>query len=445
MGMSELEPVQQNSMIPITSLFAHSRNFRSHPPEQVKKLKASLERWGQVRSIVAQVNTDGTYTIVAGHGLVQAAQELAAFSNFYYQRFCELRVDVIPASWSSEQVSGYLVADNNLSNDAVDDSELLAQLLSEQADAGYDLASLGTDDETLRQMLESLGDEYVGGGSQGDGGDEYDVDPDAVEVRCKRGELWQLGEHRLLVDDSTNPDNVKRLMNGENAVLMATDPPYGDSWVQKAKDMQAHGYVHSHAGLHGSIESDDLNVTDLKAFLMKFLEAAKLAGDPPMPFYVWHRAKRIVFETALVESGYFVHQPVVWVKPGFVIGRLHYHPRCEWALHGWRQGNGICSFYGERNQSDVWEVARENDKIHPTQKPLMLFDTPILNHTKEGEICYEPFAGSGTCLISAERLNRKCYAMELDERYASVIIDRWETETGQQATLLERVEEVAHA
>ncbi len=233
-------------------------------------------------------------------------------------------------------------------------------------------------------------------------------------------------------------------MDGEKAVLMATDPPYGDSWVKKAQDMQAHGYVHSHAGLHGSIESDDLNVIDLKAFLIKFLEAAKLAGDPPMPFYVWHRAKRIVFETALIECGYFVHQPVVWVKPGFVIGRLHYHPRCEWALHGWRQGNGTCSFYGERNQSDVWEVARENDKIHPTQKPLELFNIPLSNHTKQGDICYEPFAGSGTCLIAAERMGRRCYAMELDEKYASVILNRYEAETGQTAQLIERVEEVAH-
>jgi DNA modification methylase len=123
-----------------------------------------------------------------------------------------------------------------------------------------------------------------------------------------------------------------------------------------------------------------------------------------------------------------------------VIGRLHYHPRCEWALHGWRQGNGKCPFYGERNQSDIWEVARENDKIHPTQKPLELFNIPILNHTNEGEICYEPFAGSGTQIISAERLRRRCYACELDEKYATVILNRWEAETGQTAELVERTE-----
>ena len=429
------EQLKQNRIISLDSLVPHPRNYRVHPKAQIDKLVLSLQRFGQGRSIVVQDSPD-KLVIVAGHGIVEAAQAL---------QWKELRADILPADWSDEQITGYLIADNLHSQEASENEELLAMLLQEQADAGYDLASLGSDDETLRQMLESLGDEYLSGGAGfGAGGDEFDADPETIEVRCKRGELWQLGKHRLLVDDATNPENVKRLMQGEKAVLMATDPPYGDSWVQKAKDMQAHGYVHSRAVLHGSIESDDLNVTDLKAFLITFLEAAKCAGDPPMPFYVWHRAKRIVFEQALIEAGYFVHQPIVWVKPGFVIGRLHYHPRCEWALHGWRQGNGKCPFYGERNQSDVWEVDRENDKIHPTQKPLLLFETPILNHTQEGEICYEPFAGSGTQVIAAERLERRCYAMELDEKYATVILNRWEAETGQTAQRLEHVEEPAH-
>ena len=193
-------------------------------------------------------------------------------------------------------------------------------------------------------MLSALGDGYLGGDGEGDGGDDFEVDPDNVEVRCKRGDLWQLGEHRLLVDDLTDPDNVHRLMGGEKAVLMATDPPYGDLWVKKAQDMHLLGYGHSQAVTHGVIENDDRTGDDLRQFITKFLEAAKSAGDPPMPYYIWCRAKRVIFETALTDFGYFVHQPVIWVKPGFVLGRLHYHPRCEWAFHGWRQGNGKCSF-----------------------------------------------------------------------------------------------------
>jgi DNA modification methylase len=132
----------------------------------------------------------------------------------------------------------------------------------------------------------------------------------------------------------------------------------------------------------------------------------------------------------MMDAGYLVHQPVIWVKPSFVIGRLHYHPRSEWALHGWLQGNGKCPFYGERNQSDVWEVDRENDKVHPTQKPVELFAKPIRNHTREGEICYEPFAGSGTQYISGTQLSRIVYGLELEPRYVDVTIQRYINHVG---------------
>ena len=153
--------VKENRMVPLVALFPHPENFRSHPPEQINNLVASLERYGQVRSIVVQSNADSSYTIVAGHGVYLAAQKLS------YQ---ELRADILPSDWSPEQVKGYLVSDNLLSNGASDDTELLARLLQEQSDAGFDLASMGSDEETLRQMLESLGDAYfepVGEDEQG--------------------------------------------------------------------------------------------------------------------------------------------------------------------------------------------------------------------------------------------------------------------------------------
>lgn len=423
-----------NQVLPLEALAPHPSNYRSHPESQLQKLSASIARFGQVRSVVVQQGAPGRYLIVAGHGFLEAAQR---------EGLTEVRADVIPADWSPEQVAGYLIADNLTAQQAEDDLASLAQLLQEQVNAGYHLESLGSSEEELNALLEELTQASLGSqGREADdpsgGGDDFDTEQE-VETRCKVGDLWQLGRHRLLCGDSTKAEDVRRLMQGEKAVLMATDPPYGDSWVEKAKDMQAHGYVHSRAGLHGSIENDARTGDDLKGFLMAFLETAKLAGNAPMPFYVWHGAKRIIFEQALVDSGYFVHQPIVWVKPGFVIGRLHYHPRCEWALHGWRQGNGSCPFYGERNQSDVWEVARENDKIHPTQKPIALFAIPLENHTRPSEICYDPFAGSGTQVIAAERLERRCFAIELEPRYCDVILARWEAETGQEAKLLSRL------
>jgi ParB-like nuclease domain len=164
MAQEKLIPVQKNIAIPISALYPHDKNFREHPTEQIAMLKSSLERFGQVRSVVATPNNDGSYTIVAGHGVVEAAQKLIAANPEYAERFGRIRCDIIDASWPQEQILGYLAADNLISNHAQDDEQLLVQLLTEQQSAGYDLASLGTDDETLRQMLEALGDEIIADG-----------------------------------------------------------------------------------------------------------------------------------------------------------------------------------------------------------------------------------------------------------------------------------------
>ncbi len=392
----------------LEDLRPHPSNPRLHPHAQVEKLRDSLDRFGFIKGSIV-VSPDGT--IITGHGIYEALEAEG------YQE-----ADVIVADLDEGLMAAFLLADNKLGEESRWDMPLLNALFAELEDMGVEMEATAFEMEEIEEIRHEDNAVYE---------DEFDVDGAMDEdVVMQTGDLWHLGNHRLLCSDSTDPESVKRLMDGEKAVLMATDPPYGDSWVQKAKDMAAHGYGHSRAELHGSIASDDLSVADLKIFLDAFLECGKLAGDPPMPVYVWHRAKRMVFEQALVDAGYLVHQPVIWVKPGFVIGRLHYHPRCEWALHGWRQGNGKCPFYGERNQSDIWEIGRENDKIHPTQKPIELFAIPIRNHTKVGEICYEPFAGSGTQFIAADMLERLVYGLELEPRYCDVIIKRYINHVG---------------
>lgn len=156
MSEQALTPVQKNIAIPLAALYPHDRNFREHPAEQIKMLKSSLERFGQVRSVVATPNDDGSYTIVAGHGVVKAAQELVDRNPEYAERFGKIRCDIIDASWPAEQIAGYLAADNLLSHHAQDDEELLAQLLQEQHDAGYDLATLGSDEFALKDMLAKM-------------------------------------------------------------------------------------------------------------------------------------------------------------------------------------------------------------------------------------------------------------------------------------------------
>lgn len=402
--------------VPIGELKPHPKNPRVHPDSAINKLVVSIKEFGWTNPIL--VSVDGY--ILAGHARLKAAIKAG--------------LETVPAIFlplKGKQAELYMLADNRLQDETDWDMPALADLLADFKDSGLDATLAGFDSNELDKIISQFAIPQQGLTPD-------DEIPDKVEIICKTGDLWQLGDdpktcHRLLCGDSTKKEDVDRLMNGEKAVLMATDPPYGDSWVQKARDMHAHGYGHSRAERHGSIASDDKTGYELKQFIYDFLIAARAAGPPPFPAYVWHRAKRMLFEQAMVDAGYLIHQPIIWVKPSFVIGRLHYHPRCEWALHGWLQGGGKCSFYGERNQSDVWEISRENDKLHPTQKPVALFEIPINNHTRINEICYEPFAGSGTQFIACEKLGRRCYGLELEPRYCDVIIQRWQNFTGKKA------------
>lgn len=401
----ELVAKLDTEILPLSEIELHPDNPRIHTIAQINAIAKLIESVGYAAgSMTIQKSRK---RLCKGHGVYATLEKLGYTA-----------AEFVVKDFTDEEALLFMIADNKLSELSSWNMPQLQVNFVDLKTSGIPLTLSGF---TMKEI---------------DGLKARDVkedDPPPVseeEPVTQAGDLWLLGEHRVLCGDSTKAEDVERVMNGEKAVLMATDPPYGDSWVQKAKDMQAHGYGRSHAVLHGSIESDDLSIEDLKVFLDKFLIAARIAGDPPFPLYVWHRSKRIVFEQALVDAGYLVHQPVIWVKPGFVIGRLHYHPRCEWALHGWLQGNGKCPFYGERNQSDVWEVDRENDKIHPTQKPVELFAIPIRNHTREGEICYEPFAGSGTQYIAADQLDRKCYGIEIAPKYCDVIIQRYINHVG---------------
>jgi DNA modification methylase len=221
--------------------------------------------------------------------------------------------------------------------------------------------------------------------------------------------------------------------------LLATDPPYGVSYVAKARDLHARGYGHSHAARDLDIDSDELQGQALIDFLKASLGTALDYLADKCALYVWHQdARRREFMAALDELQIFIHQIVIWLKPGFVIGRCNYHHRFEPAFHGWPKGKRP-DFLGERNQSNVWDIGRENDKVHPTQKPIELFEKPILNHTVKGDIVYDPFAGSGTQFIAAERTGRKCYGIEIEPKYVNVILSRWEAETGKTAQLIDRV------
>src|SRR6266702_2509745 len=421
-----------NKVVSIEALQAHHRNYRSHPDIQVEQLGMSHARFGQYRSVVLWQRPNNQYMIVAGHGIVEAMKRNGVK---------QVRADVLPERTPQDEINAILVADNLHAQNASDDETLLAELLKEQQNAGYALETLGTDDETLRQMLESLGDGYLAEdeGEEGAGGDEFDTTPEEGPTRTHVGEMWQLGKyHRLFVGDCTNIENVQRLMNGKQADCCWTDPPYGVSYVGKTKDAL-------------TIQNDGKEGID--SFLQRAFVAMDTALEDGAAIYIAHPAGAlsVTFGVRFLGQGWRLHETLVWIKDSMVLGHSDYHYRHEPILFGYksgegRRGRGAEGWYGDNSQTSVFEIPRpKRSEEHPTMKPIPLIEEMLQNSCPKGGLVYEPFGGSGSTLIAAHRLNMRCNICELDPKYADVILRRFEAETGQTATLLERVEEGVHA
>jgi DNA modification methylase len=296
-------------------------------------------------------------------------------------------------------------------------------------------AAIDIDELVEKFDLPHIDMEKFQAGYSPEGGGGGNTDPDDVPeppkvAKSKLGQIYKLGEHRLMCGDSTKREDVERLMGGEKASIWLSDPPYGINHVEVSQEKkQSKGY--------SKIANDDLKDDEFKDFIFKVISTSLPHMKKGFAFYMWHAMKMQGYTAAAAAAaaGILFHRQIIWVKPQFVFGRGHYHWRHELCLMGWLQGDEP-PFYGERNQSTIWEVGRENDKIHPTQKPVPLLEPSITNHTKPGELIYEPFCGSGSTLIACEKTKRKCYGMEIDPIYVDVIIKRWTDYTGQKAELI---------
>jgi len=275
------------------------------------------------------------------------------------------------------------------------------------------LKGLFTEDE-----LASLLDSPVGGGLT----DPDDV-PEERATDIQVGDLFELGQHRLLCGDSTKAEDVGRVFNSEKAALLSTDPPYG----------VAYG-VETGGDKYKPIANDQNDGPRLQAFLEKVFRSALPYLRDDAAWYLWHAQLTQGFfaAAAAAAAAVHIHRQIIWVKPSLILGHGDYHWRHELCFYGWRDGSR-CRWMGDRKQTTVWEVGREYDGVHPTQKPVELFTRPMQFNTEAKDICYEPFCGSGTQIIAAEQLHRRCYAIEIEPRYIQVAIDRWEAFTGQQA------------
>jgi DNA modification methylase len=394
----------QIEQLPIGDLVPYARNSRVHSAAQVASVVESIRAFGFTSPVL--IRDDGQ--IIAGHGRVMAAQKMG-MAEVPCIRLGHL---------TDEQARAYVLADNKLSEMGTWDEELLALELKDLRDAGFELGLTGFSDDEIADLtyVESTGN----------------TDPDEVpavqdEAVTQPGDVWVLGDHRIMCGDSTLSAQVGLLMNGETAMLMQTDPPYGIAYVENAKSK-------GQPVAHADIENDDIDDVKLQAFLEATICAALPCIDPHAAFYLWHPmlTQGTFFAAAAAAADILIHRQIIWQKPSLVFGRGDYHWQHELCFYGWRRGNRP-PFYGPRNQTTLWAVGRETSKDHPTAKPVDLWKPPIENHTKIGEVIYEPFSGSGSQIIAAEQTARRCYAMELSPQYVDVAVRRWQQFTGKRA------------
>ncbi len=398
---------------PIDQLVPYARNARTHSDAHIAQIAASIHEFGWTNPVLV----DGANGIIAGHGRVLAARKLG--------------MDTVPvielAGMTEAQKRAYVLADNKLALNAGWDEEILRLELAELKDIGADLNLLGFSNEELNRVLR--------GPAWKDPGltdpDEVPDDPEGAEVFVKAGDLYLLGDHRLLCGDSTNPEGVVRLMDGQKASLLATDPPYLMNYTGGNHPASRYNRPATRDKHWDSYRDPDSSVE----FFHKFLELALQHLKPNVAVYQWHAtARQALVEQAWHQAGLLWHQTIVWAKARGVLTHSHFMWAHEPCAYGWLEGHPP-SKRPPPNEKTVWEVSQkgEQEGIHPTQKPVELFARPIQWHTEPGDICYEPFSGSGTAIIAAERMDRRCFAMEKEPKFVQVAIERWERNTGRKA------------
>ena len=401
---------------PIDRFVPNEANPRTHSPEQVEQIAGSIREFGFVNPIL--VGADGK--IIAGEGRYRAALTLGM-----------RKVPVIKLEHLSEvQRRALAIADNQLALNAGWDEQILRQQLAALKEADFDLDLLGFDDLELARQL---ADEQAAGLT-----DEDEVPAIPIAPVTRPGDFWLLGsgkgrQHRLLCGDATAAQDATRLLAKQQPpILMVTDPPYG---VDLQPEWREQAGLNPRTRQGGKVAND--NRIDWSAAWALF------PGDV---VYLWHAGIHAGEVAGGLEScGFEIRSQIVWVKQHFAISRGAYHWRHEPCWYAVRKGQPG-RWRGGRKQTTVWEVANlnpfggeavaENEVTgHSTQKPVEIMRRPLLNHTRPGEACYDPFLGSGSTLIAAESIGRICYGMEIDPRYVDVAVLRWQRFTGKQAVL----------
>ena len=388
---------------PTAKLLPYARNARTHSDDQVAQIAASIAEFGFTNPILA--GSDGI--IVAGHGRLAAAQKLGL----------EIVPVVVLDHLSPTQRRALVIADNRIAENAGwDDAMLRIELEALQLE-GFDLDITGFDTDALAELI-------AGEEPDNEGQTDEDAVPEVGEIPISRpGDVWIMGQHRLLCGDSTVAESYDRLMQGDVADMVFTDPPYNVNYANSAKDKMR--------GKDRAILNDNLG-DGFYDFLLAALKptVANCRGG----IYVAMSSSELdVLQAAFRAAGGKWSTFIIWAKNTFTLGRADYQRQYEPILYGWPEG-AQRHWCGDRDQGDVWAIKKpQKNDLHPTMKPVELVERAIRNSSRPGNVVLDPFGGSGTTLIAAEKSGRVARLIELDPKYVDVIVRRWEDFTGQTA------------
>ena len=389
--------------IDIADLVPYDKNPRRNDMA-VDDVAESMEQVGYITPIVIDENRQ----ILAGETRCKALKKRRVKRDKVLQVF----------GLTEEQKKKYRLLDNKVGEIAEWDPELLAGELEEVDFGDFDFGF----DELMAELTDT---------SEEDGAPlstAVEDDADIVlpeEPKAKRGDIYQLGAHRLMCGDSTDPADVARLMDGKAADLLLTDPPYN---------------VNYEGGTGLTIQNDNMEDAAFRKFLRDAFACADGVMKPGAAFYIWHADSRGAdFRNACADVGWQVRQCLVWNKNALVLGRQDYQWKHEPCLYGWKDG-AAHAWLSDRKQTTVLDFDKPSrSELHPTMKPIQLFDYQVCNSCPVGGVVLDLFNGSGTTIMACEQNNRIAYCMELDEKYVDATISRWEAFTGQKAILLDRL------
>lgn len=389
----------------VSELIPYINNSRTHSEEQITQIVSSIKEFGFTNPILI----DKDNSIIAGHGRLQAVKRLGL----------EEVPCILISGLTKTQIKALIIADNQLALNAGWDLEKLSVEIEGLEDDKFDISLLGFDDKFLNDLMK----DEVKGLTDDDSVPEVKENP-----KSKLGDIFILGNHRLMCADATSKPDMEKLLNSQKADMIFTDPPYGMSYGGgRAEGSTPKGAL---VKAHGMIINDNLRNEDLINLIQQSLSLALSVSKKGCSAYIcftWRTYKE--FYNAITDAGFAVKNCIVWDKKSIGLGNSNYRPQHEFIFYCGEQ------WYGDKSQSDVWYMSRgaTAEYVHPTQKPVELICKALENSSKREDVIIDCFGGSGSTLIASEKLGRKANLMELDPKYCDVIIQRWQQFTGKEA------------